>query len=127
LTLWLGRAIVASVELTNRESPGVPKETEMSDDTITIRHAASSDRQALERLAGRDSSVLEDEDFVIAEVGDEAWAAIGLASGTLVADPFRPSGGVVELLRMRVERGDGGVVAEERPTPMPRGLVHRTA
>jgi hypothetical protein len=99
----------------------------MSDDTITIRHAASGDRQALDRLAGRDSTVLEDDDFVIAEVGDEPWAAIGLRSGTLVADPFRPSGGVVELLRMRVERGGGGVVAEERPTPMPRQFVHRTA
>jgi hypothetical protein len=99
----------------------------MSDETITIRHAAAGDRQALERLAGRDSTVLEDDDFVIAEVGDEAWAAIGLGSGTLVADPFRPSGGVVELLRMRVERREGGVAPEGRPTPMLRRFVHRTA
>jgi hypothetical protein len=79
----------------------------MSNNTITIRGASSGDLPALERLAGRDSAVLPDDDFLIAQVGDEVWAAIGLCTGTFVADPFRPSAGVAELLRMRVERGTG--------------------
>jgi hypothetical protein len=73
-------------------------------DTITIRRAGLHDRTALDRLAGRDSAVLPDDDFLIAEVADEAWAAIGLRTLALVADPFRPSGQVADLLRMRVER-----------------------
>ena len=89
----------------------------MSDDTITIRRAANGDRPALERLAGRDSAVLPHDDFVIAEVGEEVWAAIGLCSGTLVADPFRPSAGVAELLRMRIERGTGRPQAVDPCTP----------
>jgi hypothetical protein len=94
-------------------------------DTITIRRAGSQDRTALDRLAGRDSAVLPDDDFLIAEVADEAWAAIGLHTRALVADPFRPSGQVAELLRMRVDRaGDRELLAG----PAPYGqLVRRPA
>jgi hypothetical protein len=85
-------------------------------DTITIRRAGPQDRMALARLAGRDSTVLPDDDFLIAEVAGEAWAAIGLRTCALAADPFRPSGQVAELLRMRVDRtsrhaGVGGPTA----------------
>jgi hypothetical protein len=87
-------------------------------DTITIRRAGPEDRTALDRLAGRDSAVLPDDDFLIAEVADEAWAAIGLRTRALVADPFRPSGQVAELLRLRVERSDGRELLASPAAPL---------
>jgi len=78
-----------------------------NDETITIRRAGPQDRATLDRIAGRDSIVLPDDDFLIAEVAGEAWAAIGTRTGALVADPFRRSGEVAELLRMRVDRAGG--------------------
>jgi hypothetical protein len=99
----------------------------MADDPITIRRANPSDRTMLDRLAARDSALLPDDDFLIALVGDEIWAAIGLCTGTLVADPFRPSGGVAELLRMRAERGDGQAVPAEPCMPPVQRLPQRAA
>lgn len=72
-------------------------------DSITIRPATHSDRQALERLAGRDSQRLPSDDFVIAEVVGEPRAAIGIRTGTVVADPFHPTADVADLLRRRAE------------------------
>jgi hypothetical protein len=40
----------------------------MSHETITIRRAGPADRAALERLAGRDSTVLTVDEYLIAEV-----------------------------------------------------------
>jgi hypothetical protein len=93
--------------------------------TITIRRAGPRDRSALVRLAGRDSTVLPDDDFLLAEVADETWAAIGLRTGALVADPFRPSGDVAELLRMRVERAKGRTVIAHPARAMLRRLGRR--
>ena len=97
----------------------------MSDDTITIRRAASGDRLALERLAGRDSAALPDDDFLLAQVGDEVWAAIGLCTRTLVADPFRPSAGVAELLRVRAVRGGGQAVQADPCPPLEQAIAQR--
>jgi hypothetical protein len=97
----------------------------MSDETITIRRAVQGDRRVLERLAGRDSTVLPDDEFLVAEVGDEAWAAIALRTGEIVADPFRPSAGVAELLRVRIEREGGEVTPADQSTPLLHRLAHR--
>jgi len=97
-----------------------------NDDTITIRRAGPQDRTTLDRLAGRDSTDLPDDDFLIAEVAGEVWAAIGLRTDALVADPFRPSGEVAELLRMRVEpAGNRTVLARPRLPLLRRRLVRR--
>jgi|SRR6266536_2496385 len=97
----------------------------MSTDTITIRRASPNDRPALERLAGRDSKALPDDDYLIAEVADEAWAAVGIRTGTLAADPFRPSRHVAELLRIRAEHArDGTPIARPAP-PLRRRLARR--
>jgi hypothetical protein len=100
----------------------------MSDETITIRRAAIGDYAALERLAARDSAFLPEDDFLIAQVGDEVWAAIGLCTGTLMADPFRPSAGVAALLRMRIERGAGQPQAVDPcPPSLQRGAQEALA
>jgi len=105
----------------------LPKEDQINtQDTITIRPAGPEDRTALDRLAGRDSATLPDDDFLVAEVAGEAWAAIGIRTHALVADPFRPSGQVAELLRMRIDRGGGGAFPADAVAPF-RRLPHRPA
>jgi hypothetical protein len=97
----------------------------MRSDTITIRRTTPADRQALDRLAGRDSKLLPDDDFLIAEVANEPWAAVGIRTGILLADPFRPSGDVAALLRMRADHArDGALIARSVP-PLRRWLARR--
>ena len=76
----------------------------MTDTTFTIRRAVSADSSAVARLAALDSASLPTGELLLAEVGDELWAAVEIDSGVAIADPFRPSGDLVELLRFRLER-----------------------
>jgi hypothetical protein len=73
----------------------------MTNTTLTIRRATSVDAVAIARLAELDSAAPPAGDLLLGEVGDELWAAIEVGSGAAIADPFRPSGDVVELLRFR--------------------------
>ena len=59
---------------------------------------------AVRRLAALDSAFPPTGDVLLAEMGDELWAALSVDTGHAVADPFRPSGDLVELLRFRAER-----------------------
>jgi hypothetical protein len=68
---------------------------------ITIRHAFPDDAAALNRLASLDSAPLPAQPLLVAEVEGVAWAALSLANGALIADPFRRTGGLVELLHAR--------------------------
>ena len=70
---------------------------------LTIRRATAADESAVRRLAALDSAFPPTGDVLIAEMGDELWAALSLDTGHAVADPFRPSGDVVDLLRFRAE------------------------
>jgi len=71
---------------------------------VTIRRATAADRAALERLAALDSARAPVGDVLIAEVGAEAVGAIEVASGSTIADPFRPTAELVELLSLRAAR-----------------------
>ena len=75
----------------------------MTDRTLTIRRADITDAGALNRLAALDSSSPPVGDSLVAEVGQELWAAVEIDSGSAIADPFHPSADLVELLRFRVE------------------------
>ena len=77
----------------------------MTDKTLTIRPADPTDLAGLNRLAALDSSSPPTGEVLVAEVGGELWAAVELDSGTAIADPFRPSGELVELLRVHA-RGE---------------------
>jgi hypothetical protein len=67
---------------------------------LTIRRADLADLAALDRLAALDSAPAPTGDVLVAEVGGELWAALDLSSGAVIADPFRRSGELVELLRV---------------------------
>ena len=75
---------------------------------VTIRRATAADRATLERLAALDSAPAPDGDVLMAEVGGEAVGAIEVASGATIADPFRPTAELVELLSLRAARLRGG-------------------
>jgi hypothetical protein len=83
-------------------------------EAITIRRATESDCSVLERLAALDSSTVPSGDVLIAEVGDEPRAAIEVATARVVADPFRRTDHLVELLGFRAARLREGSVPRRR-------------
>jgi hypothetical protein len=72
--------------------------------TVVIRAARGSDGPALRRLAALDSRELPAGDLLVAETGDGVVAALSLATGERVADPFRRTADVVDLLAYRARR-----------------------
>ena len=96
----------------------MPAKPELSHSrSISLRPAREGDRSAIARLAALDSAPEPRGVILMAEVDGEAWAALSLEDGRAIADPFRRSGAVVELLRAAaapVERRQG------RPLLAPR-------
>jgi hypothetical protein len=82
--------------------PRTEREPEMKN--LTIRRATAADEFAVRRLSALDSAFPPTGDVLLAEMGGELWAALSIDSGHAVADPFRRSGDLVELLRFRAER-----------------------
>jgi hypothetical protein len=68
---------------------------------LTLRFAAPSDADAIDRLAQLDSRRAPRGPVLVAEVGGELWAALSLDDHHTVADPFRPTGELVALLAER--------------------------
>jgi hypothetical protein len=68
---------------------------------IVIRRATPGDAAALERLARLDSQRLPAGPHLVALADDQPVAAISLANGRWVADPFVAAEPVVALLRQR--------------------------
>jgi hypothetical protein len=72
--------------------------------SMTIRYASDDDTRGLARLAALDSAKVPDGPLLVAEVDGELWAAVAIGRGAAIADPFRPSAEVVELLRARARQ-----------------------
>ncbi len=73
--------------------------------TVVIRAARGSDGPALRRLAELDSQDhVPAGDLLIAEADDEVVAALSLNTLERIADPFRPTADVVDLLEYRARR-----------------------
>jgi hypothetical protein len=69
--------------------------------TVIIRPANGSDGIALHRLAALDSARVPAGDLIVAETEGALVAAHAPGSGATIADPFRHTAGVVELLQLR--------------------------
>jgi hypothetical protein len=67
--------------------------------TIEIRPARPDDGRALTRLGQLDSARVPPAPLLLAFEGGELRAAISLATGAAIADPFAPTARLVELLR----------------------------
>jgi hypothetical protein len=72
-----------------------------SSTSLTIRLAREDDRGSLAILAQLDSGRTPAHPVLLAEADGGVVAALSLLDGTAVADPFRPTADVVDLLRMR--------------------------
>lgn len=70
---------------------------------LAIRAASPDDRAAVARLAALDSSGVPAGPLLLAIVDGAPLAALSRTTGAVVADPFSPTAGLVELLRRRAE------------------------
>jgi len=110
------RIRAASYRAAHRAPAPAPQQPQVLDVAacIAIRRATEADVLVLQRLAALDGGRPPgDGEMLIAEVGGEAQAAIDVASGRSIADPFRPTAALVELLSLRAARlrGDTTLVA----------------
>jgi hypothetical protein len=74
--------------------------------SVSIRAARGSDGPALARLAALDSALLPEGELLVAEADGELLAALQPGSGRHIANPFRPTADVVDLLRLRARPSD---------------------
>jgi hypothetical protein len=73
--------------------------------TVVIRAARGSDGPALRRLADLDShDRVPAGELLIAEADDAVVAAVSVNTLEHIADPFRPTADVVDLLEFRARR-----------------------
>ncbi len=68
---------------------------------VTVRMAGASDGPALARLAALDSAAMPVGPTLVGEIDGEAVAALPVAGGAAVADPFRRTSAAIELLELR--------------------------
>ena len=85
---------------------------------LVLRPATSADTPELDRLAALDSARPLEGDVLLVRADGEVRAALDLESGRAVADPFWPSGELVDLLR---------TAAGERPRRRVRQRLLRAA
>lgn len=89
---------------------------------ISIRFAGPADQEDVRRLALLDSAARSDGDALVAEVDGQIRAALPLARGRVIADPFEPSAELASLLELRARQLSGArPSAARRPL---RALAH---
>lgn len=96
----------------------------MTSPTISIRAAVTADGPTLTRLAALDSARPPFGPTLIAEVDGEPRAALSLADGAVIADPFHPATALIELLRARAAQLSG---TRQFATAPRRSLPRRVA
>ena len=100
----------------------------MNTTQITIRRSRDEDRATLIRLATIDSKRYDGAPALLAEAGGEVVAALPVHGGEAIADPFRRTAELVDLLELRAaqiraqddeaeRRPGGGKVTPLRPRP----------
>lgn len=67
--------------------------------SVTMRRANIRDDAALERLAQLEGRAIPAEPVLVAEVDGRVLAAVSIADGEAIADPFAPTRHLVEMLR----------------------------
>jgi hypothetical protein len=72
----------------------------MSMSPTSLRPARSTDQREIARLAALDSKAAPRGQVLLAEVDGVIPAAIELGTGTVYANPFRPTAHLVELLEL---------------------------
>jgi hypothetical protein len=78
-----------------------PKLAPLLDESVALRLCSVHDDAALERLAMLDGQAAPRGRYVLAEVNGEVVAALPLRGGEPIANPFRRTGHLLPLLRLR--------------------------
>ena len=86
-------------------------------ESLNLRLATNSDQSAVTKLAALDSEKVPTGDALLAFVGDSLVAALPLDGGRPLADPFRHTADIVELLTVRAAQR---VVTRRRWRPVLR-------
>ena len=73
-------------------------------ETLIIRTASSSDREALKDLAALDETRMPTGEMLVATIDGELAAAVSVETGEAIADPFRATADAVDLLRTHARR-----------------------
>jgi hypothetical protein len=73
----------------------------IADEAVSLRLSRASDDPSLERLAALESRKVPRGRQLLAEVEGEVVAAVPLAGGEPLADPFRPTAHLLSLMRRR--------------------------
>jgi hypothetical protein len=102
-----------------------PASTDLAGSPVTLRFCSSADQRALADLAALDSATTPTEPVLLAEVDGRVRAALSLADGVVVADPFYPTVVLIELLhaRSRQLHGFGASRRRHRLRPWRRAVV----
>lgn len=102
-----------SVRLDGFDAP--MRETRALAEPVLMRRATAADAARIRVIARLDDRRLPSGPFLVAEMSGEVAAAISLTSGTVVADPFRPTADAVAMLRLRAAQvGAGDELTERR-------------
>ena len=78
-----------------------PTYSDFLPEPVLMRRSTGADCARIRVLARLDDKRLPTGPFVVAEVSGEIVAAVSLTTGTVVADPFRPTSDAVAMLRLR--------------------------
>ena len=73
-------------------------------EAITITQSTPADSQSVWRLAALDDRRAPVGPALLAYVDGELRAAVGLADGRAIADPFHPTAELVEILRLQARQ-----------------------
>ncbi len=90
---------------------------------LTLRICGPADGPAVLAVAERDSAPAPAGRVLAAEIDGELIAAIAIASGRVVADPFVPTADAIELLRRRADQ----IRRAERRRGLPYRLLPRSS
>jgi hypothetical protein len=74
------------------------------DPAITIRRLTTEDRDAVRRLAQLDSRRAPEDELLGAKIEGRLVAAISLATGEAIADPFSDTQGIQRILELRLRQ-----------------------
>lgn len=100
--------------------------------SVTIRQGGPHDAATVAQLAAVDSAFVPEDPLLLALVDGELWVALSLATGALIADPFRPTEQVARVAAERARQlsvhGQGRARKWSRPNGRPaRTRTRRSA
>jgi hypothetical protein len=95
---------------------------DLDGEVVSVRLSIAEDNLGLLRLAELDSASVPSPPLLVGELGGFLAAAVSVGSGEVIADPFRPTAELVELLHVRASqlRADSPFSARHAREPAQR-------